>query len=258
MKRLVLLLRRWWGVVTIAQAVSLCLIVAAETAYLYPVYNRAQEKARQSSCANNLKRIGTAIRMYVDDWNDTLPSSAVCATGSTPTEQEITKFLTATFTGEPPTGTKPVSWGQLLLPYIGSGWQEVLYCPSDAVRATLSYWWVTAVDQAWRTLNVRTSAGLNYPAAQIVVYEHSGWHLGSVRGIRNDVAIINTLFADGHVLSGSVRNGPTSFPLKADELSGQASRRTGSPMFFNYNPSTQSYHPGVANYVDPRIYSHGP
>ena len=254
MKRLALLVRRWWGVVTIAQAVSLCLIVVAETAYLYPIYGRNQEQGRQWSCANNLKKIGTAIRMYVDDWNDTLPSSVVCATGSAPTEQEITKFLTATFTGEPPTGTKPVSWAQFLLPYLSS-WEDRVYCPSDVLKTTLSYWWVAAIDQAWRTLGVRRDTQFCCPSDQIVFYEHSAWHYGGARGIREQ-SVINAAYLDGHVQRLIVRNGPKAYPSKTDEQSGQASRRTGAPMYFNYDTAKAAFHPGVADYVDPRVYSH--
>ncbi len=254
MKRLALLLRRWWGVVTIAQAVSLFLIVAAETAYLYPVFNRAQERARESSCANNLKGVAQALMMYLDDNNDTLPSSVVCATGSAPTEQEITKFLTATFTGAPPTGTKPVSWGQILLPYI-SLWESRVYCPSDVLQTTLSYWWVAAIDQAWRTLGVRSATQFCCPSEQIVFYEHSAWHYGGARGIREQ-SLINAVCLDGHVQRLIVRNGPKAYPSKTDEQSGQASRRTGAPMYFNYDTAKAAFHPGVTDYVDPRVYSH--
>jgi len=257
-KRLALLVRRWWGVVTIAQAVSLCLIVVAETAYLYPIYGRGQERARQSSCVNNLKRVATALNMYLDDNNHTLPSSVVCATGSTPTEQEITRFLTATFTGAPPTGTKPVSWGQILLPYLYESFslcEDCVYCPSDVLKTTLSYWWVAAIDQAWRTLGVRSATQLCCPSNQIVFYEHSVWHYGGARGIREQ-SVINAAYLDGHVQRLIVRNGAKAYPSKTDEQSGQASRRTGAPMYFNYDTAKAAFHPGVADYVDPRVYSH--
>ncbi len=36
-------------------------------AILFPVFARARESARKTSCLNNVKQMGTALMMYVDD-----------------------------------------------------------------------------------------------------------------------------------------------------------------------------------------------
>ncbi|MBQ0105280.1 MAG: DUF1559 domain-containing protein, partial [Armatimonadetes bacterium] len=42
-------------------------------AILFPVFAQARERARQTSCLSNLKQIGTALNLYVDDYDETLP-----------------------------------------------------------------------------------------------------------------------------------------------------------------------------------------
>ncbi len=48
-------------------------IIAILAALLLPVLGRAKEAARRSRCASNLHQVNLAIRLYADDWNDSLP-----------------------------------------------------------------------------------------------------------------------------------------------------------------------------------------
>jgi prepilin-type processing-associated H-X9-DG protein len=49
-------------------------IIAILAAILFPVLARAREKARSSSCQNNLKNIATAFKMYASDWDEKFPA----------------------------------------------------------------------------------------------------------------------------------------------------------------------------------------
>jgi prepilin-type processing-associated H-X9-DG protein len=42
-------------------------------AILFPVFAQAREKARQITCVSNMKEIGTATMMYVQDYDETFP-----------------------------------------------------------------------------------------------------------------------------------------------------------------------------------------
>lgn len=48
-------------------------IIAVLAAILFPVYNSARAKARETSCLSNLKQIGTAVEAYAQDTGGFLP-----------------------------------------------------------------------------------------------------------------------------------------------------------------------------------------
>src|SRR5436305_6711175 len=54
-------------------------VIAVIAAILFPVFAAARDKARQAACFSNLKQIGYALHMYLEDYDDRLP--ACCNTG---------------------------------------------------------------------------------------------------------------------------------------------------------------------------------
>ncbi len=55
---------------TLIELLVVIAIIAILAAILFPVFARAREKARQTSCLNNLKQIGTAMLMYAQDYDE--------------------------------------------------------------------------------------------------------------------------------------------------------------------------------------------
>ncbi|HEX5323127.1 MAG TPA: type II secretion system protein, partial [Capsulimonadaceae bacterium] len=54
---------------TLVEILVVAGVIAILLAILLPVFAHAREKARQSTCAGNLKQIGLAISMYSQDYD---------------------------------------------------------------------------------------------------------------------------------------------------------------------------------------------
>ena len=58
---------------TLVELLVVMAIIAILTALLLPVLSSARDKARRTTCLNNLWQISLGVRMYADDSNDKSP-----------------------------------------------------------------------------------------------------------------------------------------------------------------------------------------
>jgi prepilin-type N-terminal cleavage/methylation domain-containing protein/prepilin-type processing-associated H-X9-DG protein len=58
---------------TLIELLVVIAIIAILAAILFPVFARAREKARQTTCLNNVKQITLGILMYASDYDEKLP-----------------------------------------------------------------------------------------------------------------------------------------------------------------------------------------
>ena len=96
---------------TLIELLVVIAIIAILAAILFPVFARAREKARQTSCLNNTKQLGLALMMYAQDYDERLVPLANGGHG---------------------VARRP--WYTLIEPYIKN--QQILECPSANTAAT--------------------------------------------------------------------------------------------------------------------------
>ncbi len=65
---------------TLIELLVVIAIIAILAAILFPVFAKARAKANQTTCLNNQKQLATAIQLYVDDKDETMPSTSGCTT----------------------------------------------------------------------------------------------------------------------------------------------------------------------------------
>jgi prepilin-type N-terminal cleavage/methylation domain-containing protein/prepilin-type processing-associated H-X9-DG protein len=115
---------------TLIELLVVIAIIAILAAILFPVFAQAREKARQTSCLSNMRQIGTAARMYQEDYDGELfhhheawvldDGSQVESLPSTPDGCNGGGFGNSQ-------AEKP--WVILFQPYLKS--RQIGFCPSD-------------------------------------------------------------------------------------------------------------------------------
>jgi prepilin-type N-terminal cleavage/methylation domain-containing protein len=68
--KMYLLSRKGFTLIEILVTIAIIAILAA---ILFPVFARARENARRTSCLSNIKQIATALVMYTQDYDEMLP-----------------------------------------------------------------------------------------------------------------------------------------------------------------------------------------
>jgi prepilin-type N-terminal cleavage/methylation domain-containing protein/prepilin-type processing-associated H-X9-DG protein len=184
---------------TLIELLVVIAIIAILASILFPVFARARENARRSSCASNLKQIGLGFQMYSQDYDEKIP-------GTVRVDAASPGYAT---------------WQYNILPYIKSN--QLFNCPSSA-NAT-KYEGQNYFENLDYGMSFRfeypfgqgvAMAELDKPTETLLVCDSNNW-----RAVPSDSAAIfgasystealapkyrhletcNSVFADGHVKS---------------------------------------------------------
>lgn len=260
---------------TLIELLVVIAIIAILAAILFPVFARAREAARKSTCQSNLKECAIALQLYWSDYDATLPSSVlahIAAGNMGPTwdNSKYEEFGTRVGVLPPPANTLLRTWPQMLYSHMKN--KDIMFCPSDsadrhpaanvaygpAPNGAVSYWWKFAADEAWRDANIKCQkeGDFGYNADQAILFEARGWHFGDSRGFKDGVQI-NMAFLDTHVRTVSLRSAGTVYFTKSDGPSIVSNK--GEPNFYNFDndlpKSSANPVAGPADFIDPRRYS---
>jgi prepilin-type N-terminal cleavage/methylation domain-containing protein len=193
---------------TLIEVLIVITIIAIVAAILLPVFAKAREFARRTSCVSNVKQITAALMLYVQDHDETFPSWNV-------------PYRPPARCGD----AQDMAWyryGLLLQPYAKN--TQVFVCPSyppndwkwSGSLYTSCYggnwppvgWRGNSYDlKLGATSSALTLAQVAHPAQTLLLYENKPVHSATADGFWDcvaDTSVFNAMvfqggFADGHV-----------------------------------------------------------
>jgi prepilin-type N-terminal cleavage/methylation domain-containing protein/prepilin-type processing-associated H-X9-DG protein len=173
---------------TLIELLVVIAIVALLAALVFPAFNRAKESGKGAVCISNLRQVGVALQLYVQENNNRMPVMR-------------DPSLTSSTNGLP--GPQQVLASQL-------GNTNVLRCPSDKwpgelarllPQAGSTCFEQTGSSYAWNSLLNGQNADhlkaldLNFDAHEIpLMFDREKFHLA-----RGKEKAVNYLYADGHI-----------------------------------------------------------
>jgi len=194
---------------TLIELLVVIAIIAILAAILFPVFARAREKARQTSCTANLKQLALGMLMYAQDYDERFPAQNI-----------------AHYPGGPTTYPQDACcverniWIWVIQPYIKN--QQIGLCPSgdDAWPARgATIYGPAGVYVHYKFKHAICARGngvklaeFTWPAEQIMLNEHKSWHGDKACGCRQGAEFdpsrpFNCAFFDGH--AKLIRSGNT-------------------------------------------------
>jgi prepilin-type N-terminal cleavage/methylation domain-containing protein/prepilin-type processing-associated H-X9-DG protein len=108
---------------TLIELLVVIAIIAILAAILYPVFSQAREKARQAKCQAQVKQLGSAMQIYVQDYDETFP----------PLYLDPDSRIIPDSTLVDNSAWKGLSWTERIYPYVKN--EAVYKCPSDIAPA---------------------------------------------------------------------------------------------------------------------------
>lgn len=174
---------------TLIELLVVIAIIAILAAILFPVFARARENARRSSCQSNMKQIALGIIQYTQDYDEKFPGQD---TGLTVT---------------------PVGWADVVQPYIKS--LQLYQCPSGPDNSTSNPNEAGYVDYL-----INAKLGYDASGGTATAYRNGGINIASVQ-----FPTLTLLNVD----AGSTSFSTARYRSDGGGLAGNSTSQAGSP-----------------------------
>src|SRR5579862_8158795 len=119
---------------TLIELLVVIAIIALLAAILFPVFAKARENARRSSCQSNLKQLALSIHQYIQDYDEMYPLPRYEVSGGWMAATDVNNLPTPLAYGN--NYNTPgwfTTWVDEVYPYVKNG--QIFRCPSDTVDA---------------------------------------------------------------------------------------------------------------------------
>ena len=187
--------RRGFTLVELLVVITIIVILAS---IAYPVYTNVQERARVTQDMNNLRQIGLATQMYLND-NDNVLFSTDPAAGTWMTQLKAKyvpswKIFQSAFDKRPPSEsdtTAPISYG--LNGNTKTGGRTIAGLSIDKITNPLAFILFAPAQDSSATVNFTGN-----PTATVWVYKNTSSQGTARGGTHSGRTRINVLFADLH------------------------------------------------------------
>jgi prepilin-type N-terminal cleavage/methylation domain-containing protein/prepilin-type processing-associated H-X9-DG protein len=156
---------------TLIEILVVIAIIMVLAGLLFAVFGRVRENARKTNCASNMKQLFTAVQLYMQPYDETMPL-------------RFADFSPENNTFEPGNGER--GWAQVLQPFIKD--TQVFGCPSDGSGVTLDpdtsftdYAYNAALGYVSPSIGPRTLADIKRPELTILFIETLPGNAGNSR-----------------------------------------------------------------------------
>jgi prepilin-type N-terminal cleavage/methylation domain-containing protein/prepilin-type processing-associated H-X9-DG protein len=199
---------------TLIELLVVIAIIAILAAILFPVFAKAREKARQSSCQSNLKQIALSLNMYSQDYDECFPAQNF-DTDTNKCAPDATLTFATDYSNDPDVGA---TWIGSLAPYMKS--TKIFICPTIGAQGYTEPATYAANSNVLATI----SSGISQPTETCLLIDYKvAANKTSVTADAFDNAKMsphsdgaNIAFIDGHVKWMKGSDAATKLAWKAD------------------------------------------
>lgn len=166
---------------TLIELLVVIAIIAILAAILFPVFAKAREKARQSSCLSNVKQLCLGWLSYTQDYDEKCPPSARFTAQGSYWYARVMPYLKNTQILQCPSRSPHVS----AMPPSGDHPHVADYAPNYYINHVATYTSLGAVDKPAETGVLADNIGADYvyfPWWAYAVYHNDGGNVGFFDG----------------------------------------------------------------------------